>query len=199
MSGDPPELGADLADAHHLTVDVDAVVDELLVDMAAVDEVEADIDAAHELGVDAAPSQGLPGPPGPSGTQGDRGAPGRDGAPGGALTRTTAAPLAGGRVVVSVGADRVRAASAMDADDGELILGVCMASAPGAGVDVDVVRLGLVRDSAWSWAVGEPVFCGAAGELTQAPGVGLAYWARVGVAVEAGAVFVSLLPPLYLD
>ncbi len=197
---DPNDLDAELAGDLHLTVDVDA--DDHPVDVTiGIDDVDAVADAAldQEHVVEVGPSQGLPGPPGPAGERGDRGSPGRDGAPGGALTRVTAGPLAGGRVVVSVGADGVRAADGRTADDAELLLGVCMQSASAAGVDVDVTRLGLVRDQGWAFAVGVPVFCGLDGELTQHPELtAVVWWARVGVAVDVDAVFVDLQPAVHL-
>ncbi len=171
---------------------------ELLTSLQDLDPLELTLEEAAELGVTISEQQGLRGPRGFRGEQGDEGPPGRDGAPGGSLKRRSGGPIAGGRAVVALDADFVVTARATFAADAARILGVCMQGASGPGEVIEVVRLGLVQDSSWTLTKGEPVFCGATGELTQAPQTSWAFWRQVGVAVDPTHIFVDLEPPLYL-
>jgi Uncharacterized conserved protein (DUF2190) len=114
-----------------------------------------------------------------------------------ALSRRAAASIAALHVVVSLDAEQVREIDARDADDAERILGVARSSAA-LGEQVEVVRLGVVQDGSCSWERGKPVYVSAAGALTHQPELlGAPFWARMGVAVAADAIFIDPQPPLF--
>jgi hypothetical protein len=117
------------------------------------------------------------------------------------LERTADVAVGGGRAVVANGATGCVPALASNAGHLQLFLGVTQAAAS-AGATVDVVALGQVSDSSWSFTPGLPVFVSptVAGVLTQtvpaAPSS--AFSLSIGVAVSPTELFVRPLLPLLL-
>lgn len=99
---------------------------------------------------------GVQGPPGPPGTGGEQ-----------VVRRKRAAQILGGhRIVRSVDADRVGYADANDVEGAGEVLGLTLTAAL-QGADVDVMVDGDVEEASWSWTPEEPIYLGAAGQLTQ--------------------------------
>ena len=75
------------------------------------------------------------------------------------------------------------------------VLGVA-ANGAGTGDPVNVQRLGVMQDSAWSFTPG-PVWCGASGQLTQAPPA-TGHDLQVGVAVATDKIIIGISDPIEL-
>lgn len=160
------------------------IVEEILIladqpdDSMLVDEVEL-----VEVVTDA--EQGPPGPRGPIGPSG-----------GTAFTRQTDAPLSALRVVWEDEQGVVRPLDATDADHIDLISGLAITAAAGAG-DVQVQRSGPVDDVSWNWAPGR-VYLGAGGALTQSPPAD-GFDVLVGSAVSATRLIINFQDPIELE
>lgn len=76
------------------------------------------------------------------------------------------------------------------------VLGVT-ATAGALGAPVNVQRLGVMTDTAWSWTPG-PVWCGAGGQLTQTPPVG-GYDLQIGAATDATTIILNIQEPIELE
>ena len=70
------------------------------------------------------------------------------------------------------------------------VVGVTKTSAS-IGASIDVVTYGALNDALWSWTVGQLVYVGAAGALTQTPPT-TGYVCQVGIAVKTTQVNINL-------
>jgi hypothetical protein len=141
------------------------------------------IEAVPAAGIDVVLGAGGPmGPPGPSG---------------GAVIAKIAARALGGHRVVKIGAggEADYPDNSLHAD-GELILGVTT-GAVSNGAAVTIQAGGELIESSWSWSLG-PVFCGAAGVLTQSPPGAAAWLRQIGVATAPDRLLVDLQPTFIL-
>ena len=98
---------------------------------------------------------GPPGPPGPAGSSP-------------VIVLVAFEPLGGQRVVKPLPAGQAAYASSDVPTDGDQILGVTQGAA-NAGTLVTVQTGGTMDDATWLWIVGQPVYCGLNGVLTQVP------------------------------
>lgn len=133
-------------------------------------------------------TRGVPGPRGLQGVPGPAG--------GAAFVRHADAPLSALRIVWENAAGAVYP---LDPDDDahlDLISGLTLTAAPGAG-DVTVQRSGPVDDSAWNWTPGR-VWLGAAGALTQIPPSGTTD-VLVGYAVSPTRLFLDIQDPIFQE
>ena len=98
-----------------------------------------------------------------------------------------AEPIGSGRVVTGSGLHATAATL-------DLALGISRTSAM-VGAEVEVQYAGLMEDSAWAWTPAAPIFCGAAGVLTQTPPAA-GNIRRVAWAMEPQKIMVGLWPTL---
>lgn len=142
--------------------------------------------------------QGFVGPAGRDGEDGVDGRPGRDGAPGGRVVKTVVGPLSGSRIVrLLADGEHVDVASPLDATHARTIVGVTLTSATAAEETVEIVRVGEVEDSAWSFQPGRAVFVGVGGAPTQQLEASWVFMRVVGVAVTPTKMLVDLRPPVF--
>lgn len=96
----------------------------------------------------------------------------------------------------ALGSGRVVTGAGLHATPGsiDLALGISRTSAM-VGAEVEVQYAGLMEDSAWAWTPAAPIFCGAAGVLTQTPPAS-GNIRRVAWAMEPQKIMVGLSPTL---
>lgn len=127
------------------------------------------------------------GPPGATGPQG----------PNGAATVYIAASAISGHLAVTLdAAGQVVPADPDTAAHGNSVIGVTVGAAAG-GAPVELATTGLVTHAGWSFTVGEPVFAGTAGQITQTPPVGV--WQKaIGVARSPTSFVLHMQPAIFL-
>ncbi len=117
------------------------------------------------------------------------------------VRKVAAYPIGGGRAVVSAGVAGIAYASPALLSHMHLFLGVTT-GAVAAGDRADVVVTGLVEDSSWQFAPGQPVFLSAVtqGVLTQVPPTlpASVFVLRIGVALSPTSLFVRPSMPMAL-
>lgn len=99
-------------------------------------------------------------------------------------------PLGGNRVVKPLPAGQVDYASSDVPTDGDQILGITQ-GAVGAGEQVNVQTGGMITDATWNLLVGQPVYCGVNGVLTQNPPA-FGFMCRVGKATKPTQILVNV-------
>ena len=115
---------------------------------------------------------------------------------GAVLQRTAALDLSGQRVVKDAGSGQAAYADPSTPGDAALVLGVTTTAAL-QGFPTLIQCIGDMVDPAWSWTPGLPLYCGAAGQLTQTPPTS-GWLMRVGVAVLPTQIVIGLDEPTIL-
>lgn len=114
-----------------------------------------------------------------------------------ALRLPAAANLSGHRALIYSGG-LANYADNLTADHAYLVIGISQSSVV-SGALVDVYNRVLVTESGWSWAVGQPVFCGVNGLLTQTPPTSPAkFLLVVGTAFTPNQLSVDIQEPIFL-
>lgn len=108
---------------------------------------------------------------------------------------TASENISGHRVVSSMGENIV---GYSDADDAAT-MGVVGVSSHAAttGNGVNVTLNGFLSHDGWDWTIGEPIYVGSNGGLTQSPS-GSAYLSQVGVATASNAITINIQQPILL-
>lgn len=128
--------------------------------------------------------------------QGPPGAQGPQGPSGSAEVYIAASAISGHIVVTLDSAGQVIPADPNTAAHGNTIIGVTVGAAIG-GDPVELATSGLVAHSGWSFTVGQPVFAGTAGAITQTSPAGL--WQKViGTARTATSFVLNLQPAIFI-
>jgi hypothetical protein len=76
------------------------------------------------------------------------------------------------------------------------IAGVALTATSVADAELDVVRLGEMADSAWTWTPGLPIYLGTGGVLTQVYSPAWAFCLIVGAALTATRIVVDFRDPI---
>lgn len=133
------------------------------------------------------------------GEVGPRGAQGPAGPAGASVEQFVAAEALGGHRAVKIDANGQAAyASNTDAASSSAFLGVTT----GAAVMLDLVsvqRAGAMTEGTWNWVVGQPVFLGTNGLLTQTPPAAPAFSLVVGFATAPTTLFIAPREPVALS
>jgi hypothetical protein len=134
-----------------------------------------------EIIVTIANGQGPAGPPGPPGSS----------TPGGAITKLSNGVLGGGRVLRYVDSTHVGYASADTVAHAPVLAGVSRTAVSGAEQSIELVRLGEIDDSGWTWTPGLPIYLGINGVMTQSYSAAWAFAVVIGFAVSATRIVVD--------
>lgn len=133
-----------------------------------------------------------------SGEQGPAGAPGPIGPTGGsALSYVAATPIGGHRVVALNASAKVIYADNTQMGQFGAVLGISLGAA-NADASVDILRMGEIEEPSWSWLLGQPVFLGTNGLLTQTPPT-TGFSLVVGFPVAPTRLFVSFREPVIIS
>lgn len=103
--------------------------------------------------------------------------------------------MGGHRVVRSTGAGEVGYADSSTAGHGDDTVGITT-SAVGIGENVEVLHNGYIYFIGWAWTVGQPIFLGTNGLLTQTP-PSSGFVQVVGHAADTDTMFLSIETPIY--
>lgn len=123
-----------------------------------------------------------------------RGMRGPEGAPAATyITFPAAVPLGGNRAVRLL-SGRLIYASSDSAGDANLFLGLTM-GAVSADATAQVQTTGVMTEPSWSWIADTPVFCGAAGVLTQTP-PSTGFSLIVGIATSPTQIYIGPKAPV---
>ncbi|MHB8890308.1 MAG: hypothetical protein ACYC46_15965 [Acidobacteriaceae bacterium] len=125
-------------------------------------------------------SAGIQGPSGP-------GVPIVSGVAGATVSANTAVALMGGQVVSAQSGDTSQAGN---------VVGISLNGGQ-AGTIIDIQQVGEMVLSAWNWVLGQPVFVGPNGPLTQVPPTS-GFAQIVGVPVAANSISIGLQPPVII-
>ena len=120
----------------------------------------------------------MQGPPGP-------GVPIVSAVAGGTVSANTAVALVNGQAVSAQSGDLSQVGN---------VVGIALNGGQ-AGAVIDIQQVGEMTLSSWNWALGQPVFVGPSGPLTQIPPTS-GYAQIVGIPVSATVLSVGLLPPV---
>ncbi|MCE5306363.1 MAG: hypothetical protein LLG20_01855 [Acidobacteriales bacterium] len=71
-------------------------------------------------------------------------------------------------------------------------LGVSLTAVGAGGGTVSVVTSGRMGDNVWAWTIGQPVYCGANGVLTQNAATPTAWIQQIGVADSATSLVIGI-------
>lgn len=147
-------------------------------DYATVTIIEDDI-----LIVEVA-QQGPPGAQGPQGPNGE------------AQVYIAASAISGHLAVTLDAAGQVIPVDPSTTAHGNTVIGVTAGAAAG-GAPVELATSGLVTHAGWSFVVGEPVFAGTAGQITQTPPVGV--WQKaIGIARSSTSFVLHMQPAIFV-
>lgn len=128
--------------------------------------------------------------------QGPMGAQGPQGPSGSAEVYIAASAISGHIVVTLDSTGQVIPADPSTAAHGNTIIGVTVGAAIG-GDPVELATSGLVTHAGWSFVVGEPVFAGTAGQITQTPPVGV--WQKaIGIARSSTSFVLHMQPAIFV-
>lgn len=128
--------------------------------------------------------QGPPGAQGPQGPSGD------------AEVYIAASAISGHLAVTLDAAGQVIPVDPSTAAHGNTVVGVTVGAAAG-GAPVELATSGLVTHAGWSFVVGEPVFAGTAGQITQTPPVGV--WQKaIGIARSPTSFVLHMQPAIFV-
>lgn len=105
--------------------------------------------------------------------------------------------IGGHRVVVTNGDGTCSYADASNVAHKMRIVGIS-SSAAIDGADVIIVTLGKIIETSWNWTIGEPVFVGTNGLLTQTAPTTPSFQHIIGVAIDADTIFVQQNQPIIL-
>jgi len=126
-----------------------------------------------------------------------QGLPGRDGAPGGFVDVVAGVNLGGQRMTTMLGGEAVYA-SCDSFEHCGFVLGLT-SHAANQGHLVRVLRMGTVADAAFSWILGQPVYLGLNGVLTQTLPAEAVFSQIVGFPMSANTLFLALREPILLQ
>ncbi len=128
---------------------------------------------------------GIAGPPGPIGPRGNA-----------TLTVLSATALGGHRLVTLDGASAAIYADAGTPSHSGNVLGLTI----GAGETATILHRGEIAEPSWHWILGQPVFLGQNGLLTQSPPQAPSLFSLiVAFPVTATTLFISLREPIFLN
>lgn len=127
---------------------------------------------------------------------GIQGPAGIDGAVSQTISKLASQNLSGHRVVYQDGAATVNYVDNQNLAHSQLVLGITK-NAVNSGASVDVQFSGEMTEPSWNWVIGELVFCGANGVLTQTPNTS-GFLQRVGIAIAPTVLKVEIEEPIYL-
>lgn len=131
------------------------------------------------------------------GIQGPAGAQGPPGQSGAAyITYKADGALSGHRVVRPTNPSEVGYADSSVVADANAVLGITL-GATLAGDDVNVQTAGEITEPSWTWVVGDPVFLGLTGLLTQTPPA-TGFSLVVGVPVAPTKLVIGIKQPIIL-
>ena len=130
--------------------------------------------------------QGPPGPPGLPGTGGG-GTSGLVAVAGTTISANTAIALVNGQAVPAQSGDVSQAGN---------VVGISQNGGP-AGTLIDIQQLGEMSLSSWNWVLGNPIFVGPNGPLTQTPPTA-GFSQIVGVPISATSISIGLQAPVLI-
>lgn len=129
-------------------------------------------------------------------TIGIRGLPGADGASTTSVSKTAFRNLGGQRVVIAKNATEVDYADKNTPGHANVIFGITE-NAASAGSENFVKIFGEMTETSWNWTIGQPIFCGANGLLTQTvPQTG--FLIIVATAISPDTIFINIRQPILL-
>lgn len=114
----------------------------------------------------------------------------------GAFIKRPAGEDVGGHRVIRNSNGSARLADASTVGHGAGILGITTGAAS-SGDEATIQVYGPLTDPAWTWTPGLPIYCGAAGVLTQTPPAE-GFLRQVAIAETATRIFIDLQPLLIL-
>lgn len=130
-------------------------------------------------------------------TAGRQGPPGTPGELGAAYVEFPAAlPLGGHRAVRLLNGQAVYADHTV-VEDANIVLGITRGAVTGGDM-AQIQFNGLMTEASWAWTPDLPVFCGAAGVLTQVPPVS-GFSLIVGIATTPTQIFIGAKMPIVLQ
>lgn len=114
------------------------------------------------------------------------------------VIREAAANLSGHRGVRQTGSGLIDYASAADASDFMLFLGITTGAAL-VGSNATVVTHGTLVEGSWTWTPAQPIYLGVDGVLTQTPNSGWIYVQIVAFAITATEIYVNPQPAIRIN
>lgn len=111
-----------------------------------------------------------------------------------------AATLAQYRALALAADGRVRQIDPTDPNDAFLLVGIAL-NGGDENDDIAVVTHGIIDNSSWTFTSGDPIFVGAAGELTQTvpTSSSFAFLSVIATPVTATRIFVNFHQPIFLE
>lgn len=130
------------------------------------------------------------------GTQGPPGLPGLPGASADGETVFAAAALSGQRIVVLNSVGKAIYASADTPAHIGRVIGLTK-NAVSADEQVSIKTQGIIEHNGWNWVIGQPIYLGINGNLTQTPPLpGVGFLQILGTAITATSMMVRLQTPI---
>lgn len=114
-----------------------------------------------------------------------------------AISLIASGAIGGHRVLVTNGDGSCSYADATNSAHVNRVIGIS-SSAAIDGADVTIITLGQIVESSWNWTIGQPVFIGTNGLLTQTEPTAPSFWHIIGVAIAADTIFVQQNQPIIL-
>ncbi len=127
---------------------------------------------------------------------GIRGLPGADGASTTSVSKTAFQNLGGQRLVIAKNATQVDYADNQTPGHANLIFGITENAAV-ADAPISIKMFGETTESSWNWTIGQPIFCGTNGLMTQTvPQTG--FLIIVATAISPDTIFINIRQPILL-